>query len=205
MNRLLVVILAGSSSAYANPVTTEARTPGMFHAVELKGALGVEIRVDNKTSVEVTGEPDVLKQVSTDVKAGALVIDVHGRLNTHEQLKVVVTTPSLDAVSLSGAGTIRVQGIKTARFALDVGGSGTLDLAGTAEDLTVDMGGAGNINAKDLATKTATVTLGGTGNATLTATDKLSAKLTGVGNVTVYGHPKSVSKSVTGVGSIRLR
>jgi Putative auto-transporter adhesin, head GIN domain len=204
MKRYFVLLLAGSS-AYANPVTTETRTPGTFHAVELKGAVGVEIRVDSKTSVEVTGEPEAIKHISTDVKAGSLVIDMTGNLNTHEKLKVVVTTPSLDAVALSGAGNIRVSGVKSGRFAIQLGGAGNVDVAGAADDLAVDMTGPGNINAKDLPTKSATVTHGGTGNVSVTATEKIAATLTGVGNVTVYGHPKSVSKSVSGVGSIRLR
>jgi hypothetical protein len=117
----------------------------------------------------------------------------------------VVTTPSLDAVALSGAGNIRVSGVKSGRFAIQLGGAGNVDVAGAADDLAVDMTGPGNINAKDLPTKSATVTHGGTGNVSVTATEKIAATLTGVGNVTVYGHPKSVSKSVSGVGSIRLR
>jgi hypothetical protein len=202
MKRYLVLLLAGSS-AYANPVTTDARSPGAFHAVELKGAVGVEIRVDSKTSVEVTGEPEAIKHISTDVKAGSLVIDMTGNVNTHEKLKVVVTTPNLDAVALSGAGNIKVSGVKAARFAIQLGGAGNLDVTGAADDVAVDM--TGHINAKDLPTKSATVTHGGTGNVAVTATEKITATLTGVGNVTVYGHPKSVSKSVSGVGSIRLR
>lgn len=204
MKRYLVLLLAGSS-AYAAPVTTESRTPGTFHGVELKGALAVEIRVDNTTSVEVTGESDVLKQISTDVKSGTLVIDMQGTIRGSKSLKVAVTTPSLDAVSLSGAGTIHVQGVRSQRFAIEAAGSGTLDVSGAVAELAVDLGGAADIKAKDLPAKVVTVTLGGTGNATLTATDKLAASVSGVGNVTVYGHPKSVTKSVTGVGSIKLR
>ena len=204
MKRYLVLLLAGSS-AYANPVTTETRSPGAFHAVELKGAVGVEIRVDNKTTVEVIGEPEAIKHISTDVKAGSLVIDMTGNVNTHEKLKVVVTTPNLDAIALTGAGNMKASGVKASRFAIQLGGAGNIDLAGTTDELAVDQTGPGNVNAKDLPAKSASVTHGGTGNVTVTATDKLAATLTGVGNITVYGHPKSVSKSVSGVGSIRLR
>jgi hypothetical protein len=205
MKTTLVVLLAGVTSASAAPVTTESRTPGTFHAVELKGAVGVEIRVDSKTSVEVTGEPDAIKHISTDVKAGSLVIDMTGNVNTHEKLKVVVTTPSLDTVALTGAGNMRVSGVKASGFAVGLGGAGNIEITGAADDLSVELTGPGNINAKDLPARSATVKHEGTGNVTVTATDKLVATLTGVGNVTVYGHPKSVSKSVTGIGSIRMR
>jgi len=204
MKRYLVVLLA-STAAYASPVTTESRNPGAFHAVELKGAVGVDIRVDSKTSVEVIGEPEAIKHILTDVKAGSLVIDMTGNVNTHEKLKVVVTTPNLDAVALTGAGNIRVSGVKSGRFAIQLGGAGNVDVTGAADDLAVDLTGPGNVNAKDLATKSAAVTHGGTGNVTVTATEKLAATLTGVGNINVFGHPKSVSKSNSGVGSIRLR
>jgi len=208
MNRSFYLVVAatlGSASAHAGPVVSESRSPGTFHAVELKGALGVEIRIDPKTSVEVSGDADVLKQVTTEVKAGTLVIDTRGAIEGDRKLKVTIATPTLDAIALSGAGAIRVQGIASPKLAVDVAGTGAVDVSGSTDDLTIDMGGAGTIHAKDLTAKAVAIALSGTGEAVVTANHKLTAVVSGVGNVVVYGHPKSVTKQVTGIGRVRLR
>ena len=76
---------------------------------------------------------------------------------------------------------------------------------GSTGSLRVDVGGTGEVMAKELTAKSANVDVSGTGSATLYVTESVQADVTGTGSIEVHGKPAKVKKSVSGVGSIRIR
>jgi hypothetical protein len=56
--------------------------------------------------------------------------------------------------------------------------------------------------AKALIAQDADVTFRGIGDVSVHATNKLNASVQGLGNLTYYGKPASVSKSVSGIGNV---
>jgi hypothetical protein len=183
---------------------TEARSPGNFHQVELKGAADVEIQIGATQKVEVSADADIIKQITTANVNGKLVIGTPDNMKD-KKVHVSIVAPAVDALTLSGAGHMKAEGLSSAALALAITGAGDLQVNGHADTVAVEMSGAGEIRGKDLAAKSVTIDVNGTGNASVTATESLTASLSGVGNVDVYGHPKSVTKSVNGIGRIKLR
>jgi hypothetical protein len=202
MKQLLVTVMTLFAARFAH---ADVRNTGSFHAVELKGVAAVEIKLDATTRVEVTGDAEAIGSVTTDVKNGALIIDTRGDLHAQHNLLVTIATPTLDAIALAGTGSIRVAGVKSPAFAIALSGAGAIDVAGATDTLTVELSGAGGLHAKNLTAKTVSVAVSGTGNAAVTASEALTASLNGVGHVDVYGHPRSVSKNVNGIGRVQLR
>jgi hypothetical protein len=200
---VLAGMLLAASVAHAGPVT-EARSPGNFHAVELRGALDIDLQIGNATRVEVSAESDIIKQVTTTIKDGKLIIQTPDKMRDGH-VHVSITAPSIDALSLSGAGHLHATGVAASNLALSISGAGDLEVTGSADTVAVDMSGAGEVRTKDLNAKSVTIDVNGTGNAIVTATSSLTASLSGVGNVEVYGHPKAVTKHVNGIGHIKLR
>jgi hypothetical protein len=45
----------------------------------------------------------------------------------------------------------------------------------------------------------------GTGHLALTVSEAVQIAVQGVGDIDVFGHPKSVSKAITGMGHVSLR
>jgi hypothetical protein len=201
----LFALMLALGAAHADPQASEPRSVPAFHAVELAGTLEVEIGVGKAQSVQVSGEADLLGKVSTVVKDGVLVVDTPRDLRRRHHLHVTVTVPELSAVSLSGTGDMKISGVAGARFSISLSGTGQLTVNGSTGSLRVDVGGTGEIAAKDLTAKTARVDVSGTGSATVHVTDSLEADVTGTGSIDVHGKPARVKKSVTGVGSIRIR
>ena len=63
----------------------------------------------------------------------------------------------------------------------------------------MDLSGAGQYLAGDVAGRTAKITLTGGGNATVWATDSLDVSINGAGQVSYFASPK-ITKSITGLG-----
>ena len=197
-----------SSAASADPATaSQPRSVGAFHAIDLAGTLEVEVAIGKPASVEITGEADLLDKVVTVVKDGALVIstpELRNARHRNSHLRAIVSAPELGALTISGTGAIKATGVAGERFAITVSGTGAITAAGSTGALRIDLGGTGEVAAKQLAAKDVVVDIGGTGSARLNATRSLDARISGTGSLHVDGHPTQVKKSVSGTGSIHI-
>ena len=181
--------------------TTELRELAPFAAVELAGANAVTVRVGPTQSVAVTGDDNLMDRVTTTVRSGSLLIDDHGTFTTEAPMNVAVSVPSLDRVTLSGSGTVTVEGVTSTDFTADLSGTGTLEVAGSVDRVTAVLSGFGTVALHGLVAKTPSHVLEGTGDVSIHATSSLDAALTGVGSITYVGSP-SVTAHNTGTGSI---
>lgn len=207
----LVAALLVWSAAHADPSTgakkadvTEARSTGAFTGIHVKSVIGVDLTIGKTTKVVLKGPADWLPRITTTVDHGVLVIDMPGKYKKIPELSVAITTPSLDAITISGVGNVDATGLTGDSLAVDVSGTGQLTLAGAVGAMTMDLSGAVEVEAKDLITKTTTLDISGTGNAEVHATKQIDVDISGVGAVTVYGKPAKVSKHITGTGAVDL-
>lgn len=203
---LFSILLAhGCTPASADtPQASEARKLGDFHAIEVAGTIAVEARIAPTITVEVRGEADRLKQVTTDVQNGVLVINTKGKVE-RSHLRVIVTAPDLTALAISGTGELAATGIANARLDASIPGTGSMTLAGKTTDLHLAIRGSGSVMAKALLASSATLDIAGTGQATLYASKSIDATISGTAAVVVHGNPPSVKKSVTGTASFSVR
>lgn len=217
-------------SADPGPVTTETRTVEPFARIEANGHFALEVRQGDRSEVTLEGSAGDLKDFTTRVTDGRLVLGrgnpavIRGFHATGAKLRVVVTTPSLEAVALSGAtqfvvtslqvpslriaasgaSQVRVEGLKTAE--LKVAGSGAFQgqFAGEAADLSIALSGAGDVDAGKLVTRSARVSVSGAGRVFVHADDEIDIDLSGAGTVEYAGDPK-VTKRVSGFGNVKRR
>jgi hypothetical protein len=185
----------------------EPRNVDEFHAIELDSSTPIEIavQVGPAIHVEVSGDADVVPRIATRVRDGRLVVGTRDELHPHTKTRVTITVPRLDALAITGVGAIDAAGVSASSFAVTIGGTGSIKLAGASDGAAYQIGGTGDIDAKNLALRTATVAMAGTGHLALTASDAVQIAVQGVGDIDVFGHPKSVSKSITGMGHVSVR
>ena len=191
----------GSPTRGSGVSVTDYRQLAPFSTVELGGANTVLIRVGPDQSVAVTADDNLVHHVTTTVRGGTLVIANSGAFTTNTPMTVAVSAPSLDAVTLSGSGTVTVDGVRATRFAATLSGTGTVTASGTAERLTAVLGGSGTMQLGDLTGQDVTARLDGTGTMNVRATATLDASLTGVGSIVYSGSP-SITTHNAGTGSI---
>lgn len=182
---------------------TQTRSVTAFDSVDLAGANNVVIHVGEKQSVVVKADDNLLNRVTTDVKSGTLVIgNTPGSVTTKSPMSVAVNVPSLNALALSGAGNILVEGVRADSLTVTLSGSGNLIGRGTATALDVTVSGFGNARLTGLAANDVHAVVSGSGAIFVTATKSLDAAVPGSGTIVYAGNPQDVKERVTGSGAI---
>jgi len=109
------------------------------------------------------------------------------------------TTVVLDG---SSSGEIVVDGIDAELVEATQSGSGTLTGSGTTDTLLVTLSGSGDLRARDLEAVDVDVDISGSGSADVHATGTLTGRLSGSGDVILFGDA-SVDVRRSGSGAVR--
>jgi hypothetical protein len=144
--------------------------------------------------------------VTTEVVGGELRLSFadknKGNVNIKDGERVVVTMPELSGFRGEGAGLMILNNVRGERFDVNYRGAGSLQMNGKVGQLRLNAEGVGEVDAKDLVAQDADVTFRGIGDISVHAKNKLNASVQGLGNLSYYGNPKSVNKSVSGIGNV---
>ena len=154
-------------------------------------------------SLTVATDGNLLSHIETVVRGNILKIEMHDTLSPTEGVKIVITTPSLGGAELSGALRLEASPLAGDRFTLDTRGACKVTLEGRVDRLVASLTGASKLQAASLQTNDVELAVTGAGKAEVFASNMLKAAITGAGNVTYGGNPKTVEKRVTGAGKIR--
>ncbi len=185
-------------------VISETRNVSGFDAVVLEGSGDVNVAFGSEESVVVESDDNIVPLIETTVQNGKLVIGIKGNtsITTQKGIHVNITMKSMQGVSLKGSGNIKVSSLVGKNVSVDLSGSGTITMEGTADSVDISLPGSGNIYCDGLKARSATVSLNGSGNISVYASDSLDATLRGSGNIRYSGNPAQVNKSVTGSGTV---
>jgi hypothetical protein len=206
-----VVLLARHDSGSSSPsdssrgsgiAATQIRNVPAFASVDLAGANIVVVHVGGEQKVVVHADDNLLERVTTGVHDGRLVIGSTGSFSARSRMRVDITAPSLDSVTLSGSGVVTVDGLHATTFTVDVPGNGVLHVSGTADRLDATLGGSGDVELQNLIAHDATAVVAGSGRLQVHASGSLDATVSGVGAIFYGGNPSKVAQSITGTGSI---
>jgi hypothetical protein len=205
----MVLSLAGAGcqdgKAGSGQPTTETRTLGDFTALELHGTYVVELELGKPTKVEVVGDDNLVPLVETTLVEGRLVVKTKEAIAPKTELVLRLSTPDVAVIEAEGAVALRVRGVSNAALRLRLAGVSGAIVEGKTGTLEAKLSGAGGIEAKGLEATRATIDISGAGHADVNATDELVVDVSGAGAVTYGGNPKSVKKTVSGVGSVTAR
>lgn len=194
---LLAAALVGASIGSALAESKSSRTLDLrdFDAIEIGGAYELDVIVGEDFSVELSGPSDEMARVEATLKNGALVLGTKKRIKGgHKGVKAVVTMPALSRIAVSGVADADVSGVDAKDFKLDLSGVGEVNIAGECEKLIARVSGVGEVDAQSLQCKSVDVKVAGVGEARVYASEAVSAEVSGMGGIMVYGSPKSVDK-----------
>lgn len=106
-------------------------------------------------------------------------------------------------LSVKGAVNCTMKDLDADDVSVDLSGAGNISMSGAADSLEVDVSGAAKIDAEALTVREADVSISGAGSMVLTVTDALDAGISGTGSVRYYGDPQNVNARVSGAGSVK--
>lgn len=213
------------NTAFAN---TQDRHLTGFNAIQLSAACDVYITQGGSEAVKVDAAADVIDKIITEVQGGVLKIytrNEHGWgswFSNNKKVVVYINAKDINNIGVSGSGDVyfkggittnslkvRVSGsgnlngkITVKTFEAGISGSGDLKLSGKADDSRITVSGSGDVSARDLLTISTMVHVSGSGDATVYATGKIDASVSGSGDIRYAGSPKQVATSAHGSGDI---
>jgi hypothetical protein len=200
-----------------------------FQAIRIRGA--TELTLVQGTTPSIRIESSGRAPTVARVDGGTLVITTGDERLTWRRLfnhapreRPRVTVTFVDLAKLEFAGSVRAHAasVTVPRLDIDVAGAGSLDfaqmdigdlniegsgsmkarLAGRATRQKIDISGAGEYEAADLASETARVSVSGAGNVVVNAAKSLVVDISGAGQVSYVGDPE-LTKSISGFGQVR--
>ena len=205
------------------PETFEFRV-GSFNSLRVEGYCEIQYNSSPSNIVTLEVQPNLREYFSVEVVNDELVVRTTRRINYNSNRIPVLTisTPTLNSVSFSGAGSfiandkiiadslsLRMSGaakivadLDVNELSLDLSGAGSFELTGSADTVHIFMSGAGDIEALQLRTREARIILSGAGTVNIDCTEKLTVNASGMGSIIYRGSPE-IDFSRGGMVSIR--
>lgn len=186
-------------------VVTQNRNINSFEKLEIGGLYSVKIEVGKNPSLKIQAEENLLPLIKTNVVDGTLIIESKKGLNPRREIKILVTTPNLNFIDVSGANNVQIYNINEEMFEVNLSGAGSIYLNGNVNKLIADLSGAGSIEAKELKANDVEISVSGAASANVFAKQSIDASVSGVGSINYYGNPSKVNTNISGVGSINRK
>ncbi len=196
---------------------TEQRDIGNATEVVLRDVGDLIIEQGSPPELRITADDNILPCIESKTHDRKLTICTRSRttLSAKTPISYTLIVPTLDAVTVSGAGTVTTKGLNAdkltiklsgagkARFdnltcrslSLTLSGAGDARLSGVADALKLRVSGAGEIDAGALKTRAAEVRTSGAGKAIVWAESELKARVSGAGGIRYKGHPQLEQKT----------
>jgi hypothetical protein len=165
-------------------IETESIVVDDFTAVDLQNVSNVYIETGSECKVVFTAYENILPYMEADVMGNELILRFNRDIsvNSDEEIRVDITLPEIEKVTLSGVGNFYINGSQQ-------------------QVLDVELNGVGNIEAFSLPVYDSKIELNGTGNVEIQAKETLDVDIDGLGNVYYRGDP-DITVDINGLGEV---
>lgn len=204
--RHLAIVLALSFAATGASAADQVRNAAPFTSISVQGPISVTVDASGaKQSLLVRGNDAFLNEVTTEVVNGELRVRMRDKKinNVNGDQRIVVAMPQLRAFNAEGAGEIKLNNVRGERLDVNYRGAGSMAINGQVKLFKMSAEGVGEVDTKALAANDVDIRFQGIGDVKVYAKDRLDVKVQGMGSLTYYGKPRTVNKSVQGLGSVK--
>jgi hypothetical protein len=182
----------------------QKRDVSSFTSISTEGAYEIDIVCQQPVGVEIEADDNILPLISMVVSNNVLHIENSRGYSVSQSVKLKISVPTLEGISIDGAGRVEVSGLKNEKFEIDANGAPTIRVSGETKLLEIDANGAGNIDTHNLRASKAVVDSKGVSKVDVRAADQLDVTVSGPSHVTYVGDPV-VNKTVNGPGSVEKK
>jgi hypothetical protein len=192
-----------------------------FTKVYLEGSFKVILEQGNQVGLRIKTDEDNFKYIDVVTDAQSLTLKITKKHFDFDELILYITFKELTDLEIEGGICIETKGyinlkdfklkvqggavvemnLKVQKFHLSGEGGVKMQFDGIADELIATLSGAGYLNSLELKTRNVDVKIEGIGAASVFATDKLIAFISGFGKINYRGDPE-VIKKIEGVGSV---
>ena len=119
-------------------------------------------------------------------------------------LRVTIVAPAVKHFVVNGSGDLTIADYDQPDLAIEVNGSGEVEVAGVTQSLSLAIAGSGEARLADLKARDASVSVAGSGEAEVSASGAAQVAIAGSGDVTLTTKPASLSSNIDGSGDLHL-
>lgn len=189
----------GGDDAKADPNATERRwTWDGGDKVDIALPATVHFHGGDGDEVIARGPPEILAHI--EVGGGRITLDCRGA--RWRKVDIILPGRAFRHIGLSGSGTVIMENVNQPDLNLRISGSGDLQARGASDHVTVKISGSGRARLAELAMKDFTVDVSGSGNVEAAPKNAADIKVSGSGNVRLFGHPAQLRSHIAGSGRI---
>jgi hypothetical protein len=164
-------------------ITTQTLNIDNFSSILLEGADDVDISYGTEQKVEVTGHPNIISRIKTDVRNGRWDMGLENGNYGRYELRYSLTLPVITGVEIIGSSNVTIQdSIQVGQFDLLLMGSGSF-------------------YGFKLRSCQSFIEIIGSGNCEITTEEQMDVIIEGSGSVFYKGQP-SIQTDITGSGEI---
>jgi Putative auto-transporter adhesin, head GIN domain len=182
----LVVGLVACARGEGEP-RSETREVDSFARIEVSAGIVLTVEIGNERRVEVRAQENILPLIGTDIVGDTLRIGGTGSYTTAEPVEVTIVTPGLDGIVVSGGSRAAIATVDVSVLDVGVSGGSNVSIAGTSEELRLEVSGGSRGELGSLAAETVTLDVSGGSNVTVTASEDVRGSASGESLVTVLG------------------
>ena len=145
----------------------DERAVAALPALDVSGAMQVEVRVGPAPSLLVEADSNLLPYIRTETRGDTLRISSERNLRSSNPIRVTYTVPQLAQLRHGGSGRLLVRGLDGAPLEVRQGGSGLVKLAGAVGSLDAKLSGSGHLDASELKSTSVDLNISGSGRMTV--------------------------------------
>lgn len=177
-----------------------------FRKVEVSGTIQLSLTLGSEAfEAFIIADENILPLILTEIVGDVLHIYSREPFTMRSQPHVNLAAPEVLEVAASGSSDVTVHEINQSEIALSASGSGDITATGHARNAKLRVSGSGSIRCVSLDTDDLDAITCGSGSVKATAKSNASLKVSGSGDIQVWGSPQSVQSNRSGSGSIHLR
>ncbi|MFO0937405.1 MAG: head GIN domain-containing protein [Gemmataceae bacterium] len=212
------IVVQGNGS-----VERAERSVSAFEKITLSGEGEIVLQQGDREELTIETDSNLMEWIETEVDGNELKIRTKPGhfLRPSKSIRYLVTVRNLEAVTMSGSGSVssedltcdklhlsisgsadaNLEGLDAKSLQIDISGSGKFIGVGKADEFTVKIAGSGKIWTKNMESKSVKVSVSGSAEIEVWATEQLNVNVAGSGTVRYKGDAK-VKQSVAGSGSV---
>ena len=181
---------------------TETRDVPAFEAITCDGSYDVQIDCQERQSLAIETDENLLPLVKTEVHGKTLRIYTKGHLLPTNKIRVVAAVPNLSEFTSNGSINGDINNVNNKSLEIGINGSGKLHLNGKSAEVRINISGSSKIDAISLISESSRIQINGSGHIEVYATNSIDVQINGSGTVKYKGEPKSVNQQINGSGKI---
>jgi hypothetical protein len=196
---------SGSSNVIngSGKIITDKRQLSTFDKLSINIAADIEYIASHSSRLELTADDNITTAITSTITGNTLSIDTNRSFSTQSRIRIkIYGISALRSLLVDGSSDVNLHEINGNSLTISLGGAGDISAQGKVKKLIINIDGSGSISTKNLQADVVFIAVDGSADVSVTANNKLDVVIDGVSDVTYYGQPASISKTIDGVGAV---